>query len=262
MKIIDQSHETLHMDDLERIERAGRTCYKSEDKMGCTLPEDAECTWVHPDLPEELGVGPMGYEDGSCGQTDCEHHTAQRFVKMLIKRGHEAMLEHGSATVKFVTNRGVTHELVRHRVASYGQESTRYVNYGGSAVIFIRPVWCQEAILGTWREEDEWWCGHNGNILSVADDAFCSACWEAERYYKMLLDQGWRPEQAREVLPNSLKTEIVVTANYREWRHIFKLRAIGTTGKPHPQMQALMLPVLEEFKEKLPALFGDLEVGK
>ena len=83
---------------------------------------------------------------------------------------------------------------------------------------------------------------------------------EAETSYKMLLDQDWRPEQAREVLPNSLKTEIVVTANYREWRHIFKLRAIGTTGKPHPQMQALMLPVLEEFKEKLPALFGDLEV--
>lgn len=207
MKIIEQSHEILHMDGLDLIERAGRTCYKSEEK----ITEDS----------------------------------APRFAQMLIKRGHEAMIEHGSATVKFITNRGVTHELVRHRVASFGQESTRYVNYGGKDMEFIRPVWCR-------------------GLEGCANTGYCHA-WEqamsyAEIAYRDLLDLGWRPEQAREVLPNSLKTEIVVTANYREWRHIFKLRAIGTTGKPHPQMQALMLPVLEEFKVKLPALFGDLTV--
>lgn len=243
MKIIDQYHETLHMDGIDRIERAGRTCYKSEDKMGCTQPA-GECDYT--------------FDAAASVCRNCGSNSAPRFVRMLIKRGHEAMLEHGSATVKFITNRGVTHELVRHRVTSFGQESTRYVKYDGE-MEFIRPVWCQEAILGTWREDEEWWSGNNGR-LSAADEDFCSACWEAETSYKFLLDQGWRPEQAREVLPSSLKTEIVVTANYREWRHILKLRAIGTTGRPHPQMQALMLPVLEEFKHRLPALFGDLEV--
>ena len=225
MKIIDQSHEILHMDDMGRIEQAGRTCYKSEDKMGCAQPV-GECDYV--------------FDAAASVCRNCGSNSAPRFVRMLIKRGHEAMLEHGSATVKFVTNRGVTHELVRHRVASYGQESTRYVKYDGD-MEFIRPVWLIDD-------------------LCIGAGAWKIAMLEAETSYKFLLDQGWRPEQAREVLPNSLKTEIVVTANYREWRHIFKLRAIGTTGKPHPQMQALMLPVLEEFKEKLPALFGDLEV--
>ena len=225
MKIIDQSHEILHMDDTGRIEQAGRTCYKSEDKMGCAQPV-GECDYT--------------FDAAASVCRNCGSNSAPRFVKMLIKRGHEAMLEHGSATVKFVTNRGVTHELVRHRVASFGQESTRYVNYGGSDIAFIRPVWIDSKPLGRrfWK----------------------AAMRVSEWAYKALIGVGWQAEEAREVLPNSLKTEIVVTANYREWRHIFKLRAIGTTGKPHPQMQALMLPVLEEFKEKLPALFGDLEV--
>lgn len=221
MKIIEQSHEILRMDGSDLIERAGRTCYKSEDKIGCadeTVRKNGQCF-----SPE-----------GCCG---CPSHSSARFVRMLIKRGHEAMLEHGGATVRFVTNRGVTHELVRHRVASFGQESTRYVNYGGKELEFIRPVWTDFYMdkLG-WEE----------------------AMRNAEHSYKKLIEYGWRPEQAREVLPNSLKTEIVVTANYREWRHILKLRAIGTTGKPHPQMQALMLPLLNEFKTKMPAMFGDL----
>lgn len=227
MKIIDQSHEILHMDDMGRIEQAGRTCYKSEGKIGCTQPV-GECDYT--------------FDAAASVCRNCGSNSAPRFVRMLIKRGHEAMLEHGCATVKFVTNRGVTHELVRHRLCAFGQESTRYVNYGGSDIAFIRPVWIDSKPLGRrfWK----------------------AAMRVSEWAYKALIGVGWQAEEAREVLPNSLKTEIVVTANYREWRHIFKLRAIGTTGKPHPQMQALMLPVLEEFKEKLPALFGDLEVGK
>lgn len=213
MVIIEQRHEILHMDGLDRIEMAGRTCYKSEDKI-----------------------------------TDA---SAPQFVRMLIKRGHEAMLEHGGATVKFVTNRGVTHELVRHRLCAFGQESTRYVNYGGSDIAFILPVWCDAEILGA----------HVGDYRATSDDAtntWMNAMWNLEQAYRALLDEGWRPEQAREVLPNSLKTEIVVTANYREWRHIFKLRALGLSGRPHPQMQALMLPVLESFRQALPPLFEDL----
>ncbi|MGE4552989.1 MAG: FAD-dependent thymidylate synthase [Desulfovibrionaceae bacterium] len=202
------------MDGIERIELAGRTCYKSEDKI----------------------------TDGS----------AQSFARMLIKRGHEAMLEHASATVKFITNRGVTHELVRHRVASFGQESTRFVNYGGDDIAFIRPVWCSESVVGIYGEGD-FWPGED-----EATDEFVRSCLSAETFYKAMLGYGWQPQQAREVLPNSLKTEIVVTANFREWRHIFKLRAVGVTGKPHPQMQALMLPVLREFAERCPAVFGDI----
>jgi thymidylate synthase (FAD) len=230
MKIIEQYHEILHMDGLDRIERAGRTCYKSEGHIGC-LAEGCDHSYR---------------ADASVCQ-NCGSNSTWRFVRMLINRGHEAMIEHGSATVKFITNRGVTHELVRHRVASFGQESTRYVNYGGKEMEFIRPVWH----VGD--------CRVNGIITcDAASHSWNNAVAGAEKSYKDLLQLGWRPEQAREVLPNSLKTEIVVTANYREWRHIFKLRALGTTGKPHPQMQALMLPVLEEFKAKLPALFGDL----
>ena len=209
MQLIDQSHEILAYDGLELIERAGRTCYKSEDKIS--------------------------------------EESAPKFVRQLIKRGHEAMLEHGGATVRFVTNRGVTHELVRHRVAAFAQESTRYVKYDGG-MEFIKPVWF-DAIAVAEKQYP-------------AEIIFVKACKDAEEYYCELIKAGWKPEQAREVLPNSLKTEIVVTANYREWRHILNLRAIGTTGRPHPQMQALMLPLLAEFKGKLPALFEDLEVSK
>lgn len=219
MRIVEQNHKILHMDDLSRIERAGRTCYKSEDKI-----------------------------------TD---ESAPNFARMLLKRGHTAMLEHGGATVHFTTNRGVTHELVRHRLASYGQESTRYVNYKSDHIEFICPAWCCPSLLGV-HDYATWLMERHTSELPIEEQCFISACFGAENDYKNLTRLGWRPEQAREVLPNSLKTEIVVTTNYREWHHIFSLRAAGTTGKPHPQMQALMLPVLQEFAEKIPSVFGDL----
>ena len=228
MKIIDQSHEILAYDGLELIERAGRTCYKSEAKMGTCTFDDKERA---EECKEKL--------KGNCPDY-CPWLSSQRFASQLIKRGHEAMLEHAGATVKFITNRGVTHELVRHRVAAFAQESTRYVKY--DAVEFIRPVWMENKPLGR-----KFWM---------------AAIKGSERAYRALLMAGWMPEEARDVLPNALKTEIVVTANYREWRHILNLRAVGTTGRPHPQMQALMMPLLEEFKQTLPALFEDLEASK
>ena len=205
MKIIEQYHEILSVPEnlLPTIELAGRTCYKSERR-------------ITPD-------------------------SAAKFVSMLIGRGHHAMIEFGSIIVKFVTNRGVTHELVRHRLCSFAQESTRYVNYGGDDIELIRPVWAaHQEDAGQGRAPDDIW------RRSMA---------AAEKAYKGLLTAGWRPEQAREVLPNSLKTEIVVYANIREWRHIFKLRA---APQAHPQMKALMKPLLAELRERLPVVFDDI----
>ena len=215
MKIIEQSHEILSLPEnlLEMLEKAGRTCYKSEDKI--------------------------------------TQESAPKFVKMLRDRGHHAMIEFGDIIVKFITNRGVTHEIVRHRMCSFAQESTRYVKYDGE-MEFIRPVWA-----------DERWTGMTYKKLAKFHDVkepdllWADACLTAEMSYKTLLDEGWRPEQAREVLPNSLKTEIVVKANIREWRHIFTLRC---SKAAHPQMRTLMIPLLEELKIKLPIIFEDIYV--
>lgn len=191
---------------LEKIEQVARTCYKSEGKI----------------------------QEGS----------AAKMVASLIKSGHEAMLEHVSVTVKFVVDRGISHELVRHRLASFAQESTRYCNYSkddfGSEITFIIPEYLEYKSEGwnIWKES-----------MKQAEDA----------YFKML-DFGLSPQQARAVLPNSLKTEVVMTANLREWRHFFKLRALGTTGKPHPQMLEVAVPLLEDMKNLIPVVFDDLVV--
>jgi thymidylate synthase (FAD) len=201
MNLIDQSWTWVAYPTsaIWEIESAGRTCYKSED----SATEDS----------------------------------AERFCRKIIKSGHHSVIEHASASVRIVTNRGVTHELVRHRLAAYSQESTRYVKYDGD-MEFIKPVWF-------------------GSIDAdfLADYAFIKACVDAERYYKRLLVEGWRPEQAREVLPNALKTEIVMTANLREWRHVFQLRC---SAKAHPQMRALMRGMLLEFKRCIPVVFDDI----
>lgn len=191
---------------LKKIEQVARTCYKSEGKI----------------------------QEGS----------AAKMVASLIKSGHEAMLEHASVTVKFVVDRGISHELVRHRLASFAQESTRYCNYSkddfGSEITFIIPEYLEYKSEGwnIWKES-----------MKQAEDA----------YFKML-DFGLSPQQARAVFPNSLKTEVVMTANLREWRHFFKLRALGTTGKPHPQMLEVAVPLLEDMKNLIPVVFDDLVV--
>lgn len=188
----------------DAIEDAARTCYKSEGKA----------------------------ERGEAGA----------LVRKLIARGHEAMLEHASMTVRFTVDRGVSHELVRHRLASYAQESTRYCNYSrerfGGEITVVRPVFFQEGTESyrVWQE----------------------SCEAAERAYFALLNVGELPERARDVLPMSVKTELIMSANMREWRHFFRLRAAGTTGKPHPQMRQVALPLLEECRSHMPELFGDI----
>lgn len=213
MKIINASYEILTdispygTLELEQIERAARTCYKSEDK----ITDQAE--------------------------------SAKKLISNLIKNGHEAMLEHSQLSVKFICDRGVSHELVRHRMASFSQESTRYCNYSndkfGNEITVIEPLFFSD------------------NYHDTEYYLWKTACEKTEEHYIALLAMGATPQEARCVLPNSLKTEVVMTANYREWRHILKLR---TDKAAHPQMRELMVPLLKELKERIPVIFDDIEV--
>lgn len=178
----------------------------------------------------------------TCYQSQ-QSNNNHNLVKSLIRSEHFAMLEHYGITVKFVTDRGISHEIVRHRLASFAQESTRYCNYikdkFGNEISVIKP---QELVKGSfeyivWKKQ----------------------CEQAEKAYFKLIDNGVKPETARSVLPTSLKTTIVMTANIREWRHFLNLRAVGTTGKPHPDMQALAIDLLNQFKSKIPILFDDIK---
>lgn len=223
MNIVNAGYEIMDKIDgeeiLKKIELIGRTCYKSEDKITAD--------------------------------------SARKMVKSLIKRGHESVLEHEKLTVRFIVDRGVSHEIVRHRIASYSQESTRYCNYGANdgQVTFIRPVFFKDLDIDK----------VTGNTDDLTDKEmqfriWLSACTSAEENYLTMLHFGATPQEARSVLPNSLKTEIVMTANLREWRHFFKLRAVGTTGAPHPQMTEVAIPLLKEVKNLIPVIFDDLEV--
>lgn len=199
MKIINASYKIETPIDsnqiLKRIEKAGRTCYKSEDRI-----------------------------------TD---ESAKSFVRTLIERGHESVLEHESITARFVCDRGISHEIVRHRLASYSQESQRYVRYNGD-IEFINPHMPNAKAHEAWRE----------------------LCERAEETYRELLSYGLQPQQARSVLPNSVKTELVMTANLREWRHFLKLR---TAKAAHPQMRELTVPLLHELQRQIPVVFDDIQ---
>jgi thymidylate synthase (FAD) len=193
---------------LKMLERVARTCYKSEDKI-----------------------------------TD---DSAIEMMRSLIKRDHLAMIEFFDITVKFVCDRGISHELVRHRIASFAQESTRYCNYSkdkfDNQITFITPCWIRE----NWSEE----CGDD-NATAIWYDQMQNA----ESAYNNLINEGWQPQQARSVLPNSLKTEINVKMNLREWRHFFKLRC---SPAAHPQMRELTIPLLKEFQSKISIIFDDI----
>ena len=163
----------------------------------------------------------------------------KKFIAERIKDGHESILEHKTIIVKFVCDRGVSHELVRHRLASFTQESTRYCNYTAdkfnNELTFIKP---------------RFWDEHSEDYKH-----WLIAMQTVEHLYKCFINTGSTPEQARCILPNSLKTEIIMTANLREWRHILKLR---TAKDAHPQMRELMCPLLKELKEKIPIIFDDI----
>ena len=205
MRIIEPYFEILDELDgkkmLQKIERIGRVCYKSED----LITEDS----------------------------------AEKFIRNILKRGHESVIEHEKISVKMVCDRGVTHEIVRHRVASYSQESTRYCNYQkdkfGNELTFIKPEF--------WKEDSPEYALWKESMQQIEDQ------------YMKLIDMGASAQEARSILPNSLKTEIVVTMNLREWRHFFRLR---TASAAHPQIREIAGMVLEEFRRQIPVVFDEL----
>ncbi len=205
MRIIEPYVEILHLPAAEEllglIELAGRTCYKSEHKI----------------------------ESGS----------AEDFIRRIIKSGHESVIEHGNCTVRFVCDRGVSHEIVRHRLAAYSQESTRYANYAqdrfGNEITVIKPSF--------WSEDSQEYQIWKQSML------------QAEQAYLDLLQLGAVPQEARSVLPNSLKTEVVMTCNLREWRHILGLRC---SRAAHPQIREVMLELLGKLAPRVPVVFDDL----
>ena len=204
------------IEELKHIEKIGRVCYKSEGK----ITEDGE--------------------------------SAKKFVKMLIDRGHEAMIEHSSLSVKCVVDRGVSHELVRHRIASFAQESTRYVNY--SLEKFGNEINVIDIRDGI--NLDNKMKNMDSDTISTIMGEWCLEMEDAEKHYMKMIELGATPQIARSVLPNSTKTEITITANYREWRNFFKLRVPNTT---HPQMREVTIPLLKELKRRLSIIFDDIE---
>ena len=204
MKIVNHSVEIMDRLDqdaiLKKLEKCGRVCYKSEDKA-----------------------------------TD---ESAEKFIRSIIHRGHESVLEHVSITVKFITDRAIANELTRHRIASYSQESTRYVKYKDD-IEFIMPVEIKESFKAGVMKSIYW-------KRSVG---------ESESYYRKLIEIGEKPENARATLPLSTKTELVMTADVREWRHVIKLRI---SSAAHPDMRYIMGMVLDEFLVGLPVLFDDI----
>ena len=203
---------------LKVIERAARVCYKSEGLIK---------------------------DDGS---------SAEKLVRGLIKSNHTAMLEHQSLSVIFTVDRGVSHELVRHRLASFAQESTRYCSYNGDK--FGNQISVIDISGGLGLDPKATNMDHEKFQLIL--DIWEEAMIRAEDSYMKLLNVGCSPQIARGVLPQSLKTEIVVTANLREWRHILSLRACDATGPAHPQIKEVMVPLLKELHSKIPVVFDDL----
>lgn len=219
MYLIKPSYEILDFNcSPELIEKAGRTCYKSECK----------------------------------GEPE-------KFVEMICRRQHESVLEHSFISVKFIIDRGVSHELVRHRLCAFSQESTRYCDYSKKGITFIIPPWfdLSEGIYSVdyyydsydfqkdncplnieYKSNKYWW------LLSLA---------RSEEYYNELIENGQKPQEARSVLPNSLKTEIVCSANAREWLHILKLRC---SKAAHPSMREIMIPLRDEFIRRCPCIFN------
>jgi len=216
MEIIEQSHKIIKIDNcpLELIEKAGRTCYKSESKIN--------------------------------------KESSEKFTKMIINKGHESVIEHAIITIKFITNRGVLQEIARHRICSLSVESTRYINYKNRDILFILPVWMDKKYLGKYKETS---CIFFKDDIPFTHKVFLQSCLNSKFDYNNLINNGWRPEQAREVLPNSLKTEIIMTANLREWKHIFKLR---TSKQAHPQIRKLMKNCLEDVKKQVPIIFDSI----
>lgn len=223
MNLIKATYEILSyvsndgIKELQHIEKIGRVCYKSENN----ITDDGE--------------------------------SAKKFDNMLIANGHEAMIEHSMLSVKFTVDRGVSHEIVRHRIASFAQESTRYCNYSKDKFSnTLNVIDITDGIALDTKMKNM----PTSEITKILAEWY-TAMEDAERHYMRMIELGATPQIARGVLPNSLKTEIVMTANYREWRNFFKLRTDITA---HPQIREVAIPLLNELKTLIPVVFDDIEV--
>lgn len=227
MRIIKPSVEILTPIDgeaiLKHIELCARNCYKSESKI--------------------------------------TNESAFKMITSLIKRGHLSPIEHFNITARIICDRGVMAEITRHRLVSFSIESTRYVNYANDGhLTFIQPCWVDDIVCG---KHDIKWNGVWGSELPISnklDKPSNRWFWNmaiAERDYNRLIAEGWTPEKARSILPNSLKTDIIMTANLREWLHFFKLR---TDKASHPQMREVAIMLLREFQNRIPAVFDGIKV--
>ena len=213
MKIIQPEIEIIDMDEypriIKKIERIGRVCYKSENNIS--------------------------------------DESAERFIQNILKRGHESVIEHESVTVRMTCDRGITHEIVRHRIASYSQESTRYCNYSndkfGNEITVIDLASGFQYDLNNEKDRAKY-------------EVWTEAMENAEKSYFKMIELGATPQEARSLLPNSLKTEIVITMNLRAWRNFFRLRC---DSHAHPQMREVANIALNVFKERLPIFFSDFE---
>ena len=225
MKIVKPSYEILDQIDgqaiLKKLELIGRVSHKSEDRITET--------------------------------------SAAPFVKKIIELGDESVLEHVSITVRFICDRGVSHELVRHRIAAFTQESTRYCNYSkggfGNEITVIQPCFLTDMTEAQPKKLRDTLKLVQKRKIEPKDAYWWIACHDAESDYFGMLRTGANPEEARSVLPNSLKTEVICTANLREIRHILKLRC---SKRAHPQCRELMIPLLYELQEKIPVVFDDI----
>jgi thymidylate synthase (FAD) len=226
MKIIKANYEIMTQIDRDKIikelEIIGRVCYKSESLIS--------------------------------------ENSAPYFVRKLMNLKHESVIEHTPITVKLICDRGVSHEVVRHRIASYTQSSTRYCNFSnnkfGKEITFIQPCWF-ESDYTQYNSDDFLWIMSDSQFPKT-ERYWLTALYYSELSYMSLLQNGWTAQQARSVLPNSLQTELFMTMNLREWRHFFKLR---TSQAAHPDMRGLTIPMLKEFQQFLPEIFDDINLG-
>lgn len=259
----------------KQVEMAGRTCYKSEDK----ITEDSAKEFV--DRMIKSGHGAM-LEHGTIylsldmtsreqyfkycynkfskanSTGNAEYSTWRGFVttnlRVLVENDWMEDLQYISEpteyhekrhTVKFICDRGVSHEFVRHRVFSFAQESTRYCNYSkdkfDNEITFIMPCWMDEEKLASYGPY------HTVCRSKTPESIFIASLNNAEQDYKALIDMDWKPQQARAILPNSLKTELVMTGFVSDWKHFFELRCAGSA---HPQARELAIPLYEEFINK------------
>ncbi|MFA5731570.1 MAG: FAD-dependent thymidylate synthase [Acidithiobacillus sp.] len=278
---------------LKRIEAIGRTAYQSESKLLNLynniffLEKEGNKALIEKNkilIQKEIersnklyNIYDRYYQISSQNEVwpllnDVIRASAINFVDMIIKKGHLSVIEHESITVRIICDRGVSHEAVRHRIASFIQESTRYCNYSqdkyGKEIKVIKPIFFDEdEKLSKEQEEknskipiilesgDRWF--FHGNVLTKFL-VWLNAMELAEIHYLTLLDLGASPQEARSVLPNSLKTELVITANLREWRDsILKLR---TSIQAHPQFREISIPLLKELRNKIPIIFDDIDI--